>query len=76
MLLRHLYIRKEFGWGLNMARIKDWMKKAVKHPGAMTEAAKAAGETNSEFEQKHKGDSGHDGQMARLALIFKKNRGK
>lgn len=59
-----------------MAESKDWMQHAVKHPGAMTRAAKKAGLTNSQYEEKHKGDSGHSGEMARLAMIFKKNRPK
>jgi hypothetical protein len=48
-----------------------WMKTSVKHPGAMTEAAKRKGISNSEYEQEHKDDKGHEGQMARLALAFK-----
>lgn len=38
----------------------------------MTAAAKREGISNAEYEQKHKGDKGHSGQMARLALAFKK----
>jgi hypothetical protein len=43
----------------------------IKHPGAMTAAAKHAGMSNAEYEQKHKHDSGKAGQRARLALIMK-----
>lgn len=52
---------------------KDWMTTAVKHPGALTRAAKKAGLTNSQYEQKNKDSGGHPGQMSRLALIFKKH---
>jgi hypothetical protein len=38
----------------------------------MTAAAKRAGETNSEYEQQHKHDSGKAGRRARLALTLKK----
>lgn len=50
---------------------KHWIAGAVKHPGAMTAAAKRAGESNSAYEQQHKHDSGHSGQMARFALSMK-----
>jgi len=43
----------------------------VKRPGALTRKAKAAGESLSEFEQKHKHDSGLTGQQARFPLIAK-----
>lgn len=55
---------------------RKWMKGVVKHPGAMTAAAKKEGISNAEYEQKHKGDKGHSGQMARLALAFKSARKK
>ena len=51
---------------------KNWIKGAIKHPGALTTAAKKAGETNSEYEQQHKHDSGTAGKRARLALTLKK----
>jgi len=50
----------------------NWIKGAIKHPGAMTAAAKRAGETNAEYEQQHKHDSGKAGRRARLALTLKK----
>jgi hypothetical protein len=50
---------------------KNWIAGAIKHPGAMTKAAKAAGESNSEYEQEHKHSSGKAGQRARLALSLK-----
>lgn len=40
----------------------------IKHPGALTRAAKRAHETNHEYEEKHKDDSGKAGSRARLAL--------
>jgi hypothetical protein len=50
----------------------NWIAGAIKHPGAMTAAAKRAGETNAEYEQEHKHDSGKAGRRARLALTLKK----
>ncbi len=49
----------------------NWIKSAIKHPGAMTKAANRAGESNSQYEQEHKGDSGTAGKRARLALVLK-----
>ena len=50
-----------------------WMEHAFgAHPGAMTRAAKAEGESNSEYIAQHQHASGHAGQMARLASIGKK----
>lgn len=49
---------------------KKWIKKAIKHPGAMTAAAKREGVSNSEYEQEHKHDSGKAGARARLALTL------
>lgn len=50
---------------------KDWIAGAIKHPGAMTAAAKKAGESNSQYEQQHKHDGGKAGSRARLALSLK-----
>lgn len=44
----------------------------IKHPGALTRAAKRAGMSNSEYEQKHKHDSGKAGARARLAITMSK----
>lgn len=49
----------------------NFIKGAIKHPGAMTAAAKREGVSNSTYEQEHKHDSGHSGQMARLAITLK-----
>lgn len=51
---------------------KHWIAGAIKHPGAMTAAAKREGVSNSTYEQEHKGDSGKAGKRARLALTLKK----
>jgi len=50
---------------------KNWIAGAIKHPGAMTAAAKREGVSNSTYEQEHKGDSGKAGERARLALTLK-----
>jgi hypothetical protein len=50
---------------------KHWIQGAIKHPGAMTAAAKREGVSNSKYEQEHKHDSGLAGERARLALEFK-----
>lgn len=57
-----------------MSKKKDgkWIQGAIKHPGAMTAAAKREGVSNSAYEQEHKHDSGTAGKRARLALILKK----
>ena len=49
----------------------NFIANAIKKPGAMTAAAKRAGESNSEYEQQHKHDSGKAGDRARLALTLK-----
>lgn len=50
---------------------KKWIKAAISHPGAMTEAAKREGISNSEYIAEHKHDSGKSGQRARLAETLK-----
>ncbi len=50
---------------------KNWIAGAIKHPGALTKAASAAGESNGAYEQAHKHDSGKAGQRSRLALSLK-----
>lgn len=49
----------------------NWIAGAIRHPGALTKAAKRAGESNAEYEQEHKHDSGTVGKRARLALTLK-----
>lgn len=51
---------------------KKFIAKAIKHPGAMTAAAKREGVSNSQYEQEHKHDSGTSGKRARLALTLKR----
>lgn len=51
---------------------KKWISKALKHPGALTRQAKAAGESPMEFAREHKGDKGTTGKRARLALTLRK----
>ena len=53
-----------------------WIAKSIKHPGAMTAAAKREGLSNSEYEQKHKHDSGTAGKRARLAITLSHMRKK
>ena len=48
-----------------------WIAKAIKHPGAMTAAAKREGVSNSKYEQEHKNDSGTAGKRSRLAITLK-----
>lgn len=50
------------------------MAGAVKHKGALRQAAHRAGESTSEFAEKHKNAPGKVGQRARLALTFAKYR--
>jgi hypothetical protein len=47
---------------------KNWIKGAIKHPGAEKAAAKRAGKSTHEFMEEHKGDSGKSGARARLGL--------
>lgn len=51
---------------------KDWIKGAVRRPGALKAKAKAAGESTQQFAQEHKSDKGRTGKQARLALTFAK----
>lgn len=56
----------------------DWMKGAVKHPGVVTERAKAEGMSVAAWAMKHRNDPGVWGKRARLALTFERearNRG-
>lgn len=46
---------------------KKWIKTAIKHKGAMTEAAKREGVSNSKYVAEHEHDSGKAGKRARLA---------
>ena len=46
---------------------KNWIKGAIRHPGALKRAAKRAGESTKGYAAQHKGDSGTTGKRARLA---------
>jgi hypothetical protein len=51
---------------------KNWIKGAIKHPGALKAKAKAAGESTKSFAEKEKGAKGTTGKQARLALTLMK----
>lgn len=53
-------------------RGKNFIKGAIKHPGALTAQAKSAGESPMEFAEEHKHSSGTTGRRARLALTLRK----
>ena len=55
---------------------KHWIAGAIKHPGAMTAAAKREGVSNSQYEQEHKNDKGTSGERARAAITLKHMRKK
>jgi len=55
---------------------KKWIKRAIKHPGALTKKAHAAGMSPMEYAEKHKHDSGTTGKQARLALTLRRMRHK
>lgn len=51
---------------------RNWIKGAIKHPGAEKKAAKKAGMSTQAYMRKHKGDSGTAGKRARLGLALSK----
>lgn len=51
-----------------------WIQGAIRHPGALTAAAKKDGETPHQYAEEHKSDSGTTGRRARLALLLSKLR--
>ena len=55
---------------------EKFIQKAIKHPGALTKAAKAAGQSTMVYARAHMHDSGTTGKRARLALTLQKLRGK
>ena len=55
---------------------KKWISKAIKHPGALTRSAKAAGKSPMEFAREHQHDSGVTGRRARLAITLSHMRKK
>lgn len=55
---------------------KHWIAGAIKHKGALTKSAHAAGENPMQFAQEHKGDSGTTGRRSRLAITLSHMRKK
>ena len=51
-----------------------WIKDAIKHPGAFTAKAKAAGKSVAAFAKEKAGASGRLGKQARLAQTLSKLR--
>lgn len=49
----------------------NWIKGAIKHSGALTKKAHAAGESPMTFAREHKGAGGTTGRQANLALILR-----
>lgn len=49
---------------------KNWIKSAIKHPGALKKQAAKSGESTREFAEAHKNDSGKTGKRSRLALTL------
>lgn len=50
---------------------KKWIAGAIKHPGAFTRKATAAGESVAAYAQKEKHASGKTGKQARLAITLR-----
>ncbi len=50
---------------------KHFIAGALKHPGALTAAAKREGVSNSEYEREHAHDPGKAGDRSRFALELK-----
>jgi len=48
----------------------NWIKSAIRHPGAEKRAAAKAGLSTHAYMEKHKGDSGTAGKRARLGLTL------
>lgn len=55
---------------------KKFISKAIKHPGALTRKARAAGESPMQFAEQHKHDSGQTGRQARFAITLRGMRKK
>lgn len=50
---------------------KKWIAGAIKHPGALTKKAKAAGESPMTYAHEHAHSKGRTGKQARLALTLR-----
>ncbi len=55
---------------------KNWIKGAIKEPGAFKAKAGTAGMSTKAFAEKEKGASGKTGKQARLALTLMKMKKK
>ena len=51
---------------------KNWIKGAIKNPGALTKKAKAAGKSPMAYAEEKKNAKGKTGKQARLALTLRK----
>lgn len=51
---------------------KNWIKGAIKNPGALTSKAKSAGMSPMEYAKAHAGEGGTTGKQSRLALTLRK----
>jgi hypothetical protein len=51
---------------------KKWIQGAIKHPGALTRSAKAAGMGVQQFARAHQHSPGVLGKRSRLALTLKR----
>lgn len=51
-----------------MAKKKNWIKSAIRHPGAEKRAAKKAGMSTHAYMEEHKNSPGKAGSRARLGL--------
>lgn len=49
---------------------KKFIQHAIKHPGALTRKAEAAGETPMAYAREHEHDSGATGKQSRLAITL------
>lgn len=56
--------------------MSNFIKSAIKKPGALTASAKKAGQSPMSFAQAHQHDSGKTGQRARFALLMQKLRNR
>ena len=50
---------------------RHWIEGAIRHPGALSRQAQAAGQSPMAYARAHEHDSGKTGQRARLALALK-----
>lgn len=76
LLKEHLVANRRFAAGIEevqMAEKKKWMQDAVKHPGSLTKAAKAAGKSIDQYCQSSN-LSEHRKKQCNLAKTFAKMR--